>query len=233
MSPLQTALHSNSTSFHKVVDFDSAKDKLLKLDFTAANTTLTPDKLIETSLFSEYISEQLGEKYKYGIGGYAEHRTIYARSARFDGDEEPRRLHLGVDIWGLAGTPVFAPLDGVIHSFAFNNYFGDYGATIILKHELDGITFHSLYGHISLRDLEDLQEGHLVDKGAEIAHFGEPNENGYWPPHLHFQLISDMQGKKGDYRGVCKYSEREKYLSNCSDPDLILQMMQYAVKLEI
>jgi hypothetical protein len=33
--------------------------------------------------------------------------------------------------------------------------------------------------------------------------------------------------KEGDYPGVCKYSEREKYLENCPDPDLILQMNRY------
>jgi hypothetical protein len=38
-----------------------------------------------------------------------------------------------------------------------------------------------------------------------------------------------MEFKKGDYPGVCKYSEQRKYLLNCPDPDLILQMMQYAV----
>ena len=58
--------------------------------------------------------------------------------------------------------------------------------------------------------------------GQLIAHFGEPHENGHWPPHLHFQLIIDMEGNKGDYQGVCKFSERDKYLANCPDPGLIL-----------
>jgi peptidoglycan LD-endopeptidase LytH len=52
-------------------------------------------------------------------------------------------------------------------------------------------------------------------------------ENGNWPPHLHFQLIADMEGWKGDYPGVCKYSEREKWLGNCPDPDLVLDLLQY------
>jgi murein DD-endopeptidase MepM/ murein hydrolase activator NlpD len=80
-----------------------------------------------------------------------------------------------------------------------------------------------------LKDLEGLTEGKRIKAGERIAHFGEPHENGHWPPHLHFQLIIDMEGKKGDYPGVCKYSEREKYLSNCPNPDLLLGMMQYAV----
>jgi hypothetical protein len=38
-----------------------------------------------------------------------------------------------------------------------------------------------------------------------------------------------MEGKSGDYPGVCKYSEREKYLTNCPNPDLVLGMMMHAV----
>ena len=137
---------------------------------------------------------------------------------------EPRRLHLGIDIWGPAGTKVMSPLDGIIHSFAFNNNDSDYGATLILTHRLDGVGFHTLYGHLSLNSLKNLQEGKHIRKGDVIGEFGMRFENGNWPPHLHFQLIADLQGWKGDYPGVCKYSERQQWLRNCPDPDLILQM---------
>jgi murein DD-endopeptidase MepM/ murein hydrolase activator NlpD len=225
---LNTVLQNHQAAFRRVVPFDAARDRLLQLDFTAANTALTDDILADTDLFSEHIRQQLGSKYRYGIGGYAEHRTIYSRSRRFDEVEEPRRLHLGMDVWGPVNTPIFAPLDGTIHSFCFNNHFGDYGATIILHHVIDDIPFYTLYGHLSVKDINGVKEGDFIRSGTEFAHFGQPKENGYWPPHLHFQIIGNMQGKKGDYRGVCKYSEREKYLLNCPDPDLILQMMKYA-----
>lgn len=140
---------------------------------------------------------------------------------------EPRRLHLGTDIWGLSGTPVHAPMGGMIHSFAFNDNFGDYGATMILLHQLDGFPFYTLYGHLSYRDIENISEGQYVNRGQKIAHFGLPHENGHWPPHLHFQIIYEMGLYDGDYPGVCRYSERERYLSNCPDPDVILQMNKY------
>jgi murein DD-endopeptidase MepM/ murein hydrolase activator NlpD len=227
---LQNALYKNAAAFHSVVPFDVTRDCLLQLDFTASNTTLTDQILANTDAFAQYIEQQLGTKYKYGIGGYAEHRTIYSRSSRFDTGEEPRRLHLGIDIWGPVGTPIFAPLGGYVHSFSFNDFFGDYGATIILHHQLEGVSFNTLYGHLSLRDIEGIQEGHYISRGTELAHFGPPKENGYWPAHLHFQIVSQMYEKRGDYPGVCRYSQKEKYLENCPDPDLILQMMQYAVK---
>ncbi|RYF84540.1 MAG: peptidase M23, partial [Chitinophagaceae bacterium] len=70
----------------------------------------------------------------------------------------------------------------------------------------------------------------VVKKGDVIAEFGIPFENGQWPPHLHFQIIKDMQGKRGDYPGVCAYSERETYLNNCPDANLLLGMMELAVQ---
>ena len=225
-----------SSGKNKVVPFNKNQDKLLLLDFTNNNNDLISTIIEDISLFSGYVSKQINNaKARYGIGGYDEHRTVYSRSKVFDAPqpgEEPRRLHIGIDIWGDAGTPVFAPLDGVVHSFSFNDRDGDYGATIILFHQFEGLSFHSLYGHLSLKDLDGLAEGKKISAGELIAHFGDPEENGHWPPHLHFQLIIDMEGNKGDYPGVCKFSEREKYLANCPDPDVLLGMMQHAEKNE-
>lgn len=224
-------LKRNQYSFHPVVPFNPPADKLKRMDFTVSNSTLTEDIFGSNAVFEQYINHQLQlAGAKYGIGGYAELRTVYSRSKVFDASnpwEEPRRLHLGTDIWGKAYTPVFAPFGGMIHSFAFNNHYGDYGATMIILHQLDGISFYTLYGHIALSDIESLTEGEYVIRGQQIAHFGKPEENGYWPPHLHFQLILDMGYREGNYPGVCRYSEREKFLANSPDPDLILQMMKY------
>ena len=198
------------------------------MNFTASNTALTETIYSDIAAFEKYVAAQLKHAgARYGIGGYAEHRTIYAASRHFDTATEPRRLHLGIDIWGPAGTPVYAFMGGRVHSFAFNNRSGDYGATLVLSHQLDGLAFHSLYGHISLKDIENLSASQYVVRGQTIAHFGWPEENGHWPPHLHFQLIVDMELKEGDYPGVCRYSERERYLNNCPDPDLVLRMNQY------
>lgn len=222
---------NNRSAFFPVVNFDIAIEYLLLLDFTAANESITAAVLASTESFSAYVSQELTKaNAKFGIGGYNEHRTVYSRSKVFDSAEgdEPRRLHLGLDIWGLVGTPVFAVADGYVHSIANNAAYGDYGATIILGHRLDGVEFYSLYGHLSLADLSQLEPGQPIKGGSLIAHFGPPAENGQWPPHVHFQLILDLEGKEGDYPGVCRFSERESYLDNCPDPDLVLQLLQYA-----
>ncbi len=225
---LAEILGRHSETFHPVVHFDPAKDRLFLFDFTEANRDLSPGQISDTELFAQYINLKLKENdCRYGIGGYAEHRTLYARSRHFDTKEEPRRLHLGIDIWGAAGTPVMAPLDGVVHSFAFNNNDSDYGATIIISHQLDNCSFHSLYGHLSLNSIKNLREGTRISRGDVFTEFGMRFENGNWPPHLHFQVIIDMQDWNGDYPGVCKFSEKDSWLENCPNPDAILQLLRY------
>ena len=226
ISELENALIKYGGDFHPVINFDSAKEKLFHFDFTDNNKVLGASEIADTSQFTDYINRTLkANDATYGIGGYKENRTLYRRSGLFDG-EETRSLHLGIDIWGPAGTPVYAALGGRVHSFAFNDNFGDYGATIILLHQLDAVSFHTLYGHLSLADLARHQEGQYITRGGVVGQFGPPAENGNWPPHLHFQVIHELH-VKGDYPGVCKLSESEAYLKNCPDADLILNMMKY------
>jgi murein DD-endopeptidase MepM/ murein hydrolase activator NlpD len=223
------ALLSNYIKTHperigKVVDYDPKKDRLFSLNFTAFNTELSPEDIVDTEKFSVWINSKLAENNcRYGIGGYMEHRNLYARSELFNTEDEPRRLHLGVDIWAEAGTPVYAPLEGTVHSYGDNDHFGDYGPTIILQHDLDELTLYTLYGHLNRESLVGLTIGKPVAKDEQLAVFGNQEVNGHWPPHLHFQLMFDMEGKKGDYPGVGYYSEKENYLKNIPDPNLILQ----------
>lgn len=208
----------------KVVDFDPEKDRLFPFDFTASNTALNTETVADTTAFSLWITATLQQNHcRYGIGGYFEHRTLYARSPLFNTADEPRRLHLGMDIWGGAGTPVYASFNGKIHSYADNSHFGDYGATIILEHQLEDLTFFALYGHLNKNALSNLFPGKVIHKNEQIAEFGVPAENGNWPPHLHYQLMFDLEGKTGDYPGVCRFSEKEKYQQNIPDPNLILR----------
>jgi murein DD-endopeptidase MepM/ murein hydrolase activator NlpD len=220
----ETYFERKDISITQVVDFDPEKDALYLFDFTKNNLELTDDVLRDTAKFSAWVAHKLEENQcLYGIGGYGEHRTIYARSAHFDTTEEPRRLHLGVDIWGPAGTPVYNFHEAVVHSFKFNDHLGDYGATIILKYDFEGLVVYGLYGHLSLASLKGLQEGQVIPGGTAFASFGIPEENGYWPPHLHFQMMFSMRGLRGDYPGVCKFSERLTYLANSPDPNLVLR----------
>lgn len=229
-------LKTHTNEFHPVILLAKENSKIISLDLSSKNESLKQVDLQNMAQFSQFINDLIHSTGKgFGIGGYNESRALYSRSDLFSKslsnndvqNEEPRRLHLGTDIWGPAGTSVYAPLDGVVHSFAFNDNYGDYGATLILQHEIEGIAFYTLYGHISLNDIENLHSNKKIQKGQLIAHFGKENENGQWPPHLHFQLIENIGDYQGDYPGVCKESEREYYLQNCPDPDLILNLNRH------
>ncbi|MHB8207729.1 peptidoglycan DD-metalloendopeptidase family protein [Mucilaginibacter sp.] len=221
---LAAALKAYPPNISKVVDFDETKDRLYQFDLTKNNTELSFEVVNDVAKFSHWVDEKLADNNcRYGIGGYMELRTIYDNREQFETSGEQRQLHLGVDIWADACTPVYAPLDGVVHSFQDNAHFGDYGPTIILKHQLGKLTFYSLYGHLNRECLTDLSVGKAIKSGQHIANFGTAEVNGGWPPHLHFQLMLDMEGMVGDYPGACRNSDKTKYLQNIPDSALLLK----------
>lgn len=191
----------------------------VKLDFSNQNDDLIKLDLQSTSIFNDYVFGFLKKKEKkYGHGGYLENRMIYQRSTHFQ-QGESRCMHLGVDVWCEALHPLYSPLDATVHSFTDNANFGDYGPTIILEHEVNNQTIYTLYGHLSRNSLKGLKKGQKIEKGAAFCELGPYPENGDWPPHLHFQLISDMLDKYGDFPGVCGPSELEQFKQLCPDPN--------------
>ena len=223
---LSTLLHRHQASFGPVLPVDLNGPAVARLDFTANNPQITSADLRDTAAFDQLVNTMLaGKNAAIGIGGYLENRVIYRRSAHFGPGtaEEPRSLHLGVDVWLPAGTPVLAPMPAVVHSLADNDNFGDYGPTVILQHALEGIVFYSLYGHLSRREWRALRVGQALQKGEAFATVGPFPENGDWPAHLHFQLIADMGHHSGDFPGVARPSEREKWAALCPDPNLMLR----------
>ena len=195
-------------------------ENALPLDFTAGNAGLRAVDLSDTTSFDAFVFQQLRNAGKsYGHGGYLEKRDIYRRSEVFaTAQEDFRNIHLGIDIWTAAGSPVFAPLAGKIHSFQDNSGFGNYGPTLVLSHELAGKTLYSLYGHLSSANLAQFELGREVAPGEQICEIGPFPENGDWPPHLHFQLIWDLGENWGDYPGVAAEKDLEYYRQNCPNP---------------
>jgi murein DD-endopeptidase MepM/ murein hydrolase activator NlpD len=72
--------------------------------------------------------------------------------------------------------------------------------------------------------LKDKSVGQTIAKGERMATLGLPPINGDYAPHLHFQIIIDMENKKGDYPGVCSSKTLAFYLQNCPDPNLLLKI---------
>lgn len=168
--------------------------------------------------YARHIRAQAGKAVAYG--GYGEHRPIYGGSAHFKDTAQNRCIHLGIDLWTEAQTPVFAPLDGYIHSFRYNDQYLDYGATLITAHEVAGQPFYLLFGHLSLASLALCAPQKRIQKGEIVAWLGDRAENGGWSPHLHLQMIRDLGTWSGDYPGVATQAEAPQYLDNCPSPAL-------------
>lgn len=211
--------------FYPIMGELLTSENTMKLDFTEENQALKSVDISTTEAFDQYVFDQLKQKNKkYGIGGYLEKRAIYRRSEVFATEESAfRNIHLGIDIWAQAGAPVFAPMNGRVHSFHDNAGFGNYGPTIILEHEINRKTLYTLYGHLFLKDLDQLEIGKEYKAGDLLCHVGPFPENGDWPPHLHFQLMRDLGGNVGDYPGVAAEKDLEFYRENCPDPNGIIQ----------
>ncbi len=200
---------------HRLFSEPLSSNNTVALDLSATNAELNQSIYGNISAFCEYIDEKLCGR--IGFGGYLEHRVIYESHENFATEKEDfRNIHLGMDFWTNAGTPVFAPLAGEVHSLQVNEGSGNYGPTIILFHPEEKI--YSLYGHLASQDLLQLEVGAKIERGQRLCHLGKPNENGGWPPHLHFQLIRNMQGFHGDYPGVCSLRDLTFYANNCPNP---------------
>lgn len=164
-----------------------------------------------------------------GVGRYDEARLVYTsnafREAGNDGAEW-RTVHLGLDLFLPPGTPVLAPLGGVIHSFRDNSARLDYGPTVVLRHTVDGgrLTFFTLYGHLDRDALAWLRPGQPIATGSEVGRVGDSSVNGGWPPHLHFQIVIDLLERQGDFPGVGRASQRTVWTSLSPDPNLIAQV---------
>lgn len=201
--------------FGKEIDLHKA----VPIDLSAGNSLLAEIDLDDQHDFEEFISTEIARKNAVcGIGGYLENRVIYRRSAHFENADASRSIHLGIDVWLPAYTQVFAPVDGVIHSFGINDNYADYGGTLILQHQGDSGPYWTLYGHISHESIQGLEEGDEIIAGSPIAQLGDWNENGNWPPHLHFQVILDILDNHGDFPGVCKIDEVDYFKKICPDP---------------
>ncbi|WP_407556737.1 peptidoglycan DD-metalloendopeptidase family protein [Winogradskyella sp. 4-2091] len=216
----------NSINAYPIIEALANPQDCVTLDLSIDNEALLNINISSSKDLDNYITNYITyNKAKLAYGGYLEKRGIYKRSEYFNelDTKKERNIHLGTDIWISEETPVFAPLDGIIHSFNNNTNYGDYGPTIILEHKINDYMFYTLYGHLSIESIKDKIVGVEVKSGMQIGTLGSANVNGDYPPHLHFQVIKDIQNYKGDYPGVTNENDLEFYKSNCPNPNALLR----------
>ncbi|CAN5362618.1 hypothetical protein BH23BAC2_BH23BAC2_03940 [soil metagenome] len=213
--------------FTPVIDTKYQKSDFVYIDLSGENKDLNKIKIPSATEYKKYIDEHVNSKKgKIAYGGYNERRNLYQQSVIFDNENKssPREVHIGLDLWCDAGTAVIAPLDGTVHSFQDNEGFGNYGPTIILEHIMGDKTFFTLYGHLKRKSIKNLAFGQIVEAGDKIGELGSSKVNGDYAPHLHFQIIEDLQGFTGDFPGVVAAKDLDEYLKNCPDPNLLLKI---------
>jgi murein DD-endopeptidase MepM/ murein hydrolase activator NlpD len=110
----------------------------------------------------------------------------YRVSSTFGEREHPVlggvRMHKGLDMAAPAGTPVYAPADGVVERAS---WFSSYGNFIEIDH---GGNLETRYGHLSGYNVT---AGQHVHKGDLIGYVGSTGRST--GPHLHYEVRVDGQ----------------------------------------
>lgn len=184
--------------FHPVVVYDTP---LPVFDFTES---YDPDEIQEKG---------------WGVGRYDERRVPEMYNSHLY--EDGRSIHVGIDVWGPAGTLAYAFTNGRVYAVTDNDNPRDYGPTVVTEHRIDGTPLYALYGHLSKASIGRLSPGDTLCSGDVVGRFGEPHENGGWPPHLHFQLSYDAPDG-ADMPGVVTPEQRATALDRYPDPRKVM-----------
>lgn len=221
---------ANSNKFSVAQLFPSKKSEdCLPIDLSVSSKWLGHlSELPDFDLFDYKINRlQKNHPDKIIAGGYLEPRMIYSTEAYEklgNKGKENRTIHLGIDFWLPADTPVHAVLEGEVVTAINDAGDKEYGGLIILKHELDEFSFYSLYGHLSVKSATARKIGERIKKGDYLASLGDIPENGNWPPHLHFELMLSMLDFEVDFPGVAYKSEFEVWKGICPDPNVLFKL---------
>lgn len=203
-------------------------DALAVLDLSVGSPLLDGRDTEDTERFTRDTFRAMeDEGATLGVGRYLEPRAFYLTDT-FEGrpgdPRERRTVHLGIDLFDQPGAEVRAPLRARVKSVRDNGQDLDYGPTVILEHDGPDGPFWTLYGHLERDSVSDLEVGAEVPAGTPFARVGPYPENGDWPPHLHFQIVTDLLGREGEFPGVALPRERGVWASFSPDPDLILRL---------
>ena len=92
----------------KVIDASIDYKYYFPLDISTTNEAFKKLNIDNATDFEIYIEDYLSTNHaKVAFGGYNEIRNLYKRSGIFnDTATEERNIHIGLDLWIKAGTPV-------------------------------------------------------------------------------------------------------------------------------
>ena len=219
-------LHEHQGSFAPLLGRDLSTTPVAPLDFSAGSALIASDQADNAPAeLDGRLRRVLAEHgATIGVGGYDEARLIY-HWPNEPKTSEPRTIHIGLDLSLEAGSPLYAPMDGVVHGFEDAGQYHDYGPVIVLRHQTTDaqpVEFYTLYGHLTRDSLDGLGVGQRITTGSEFARIGSAPANGDWWEHVHVQLITDMLDVPCNVDGAVRASQRTVWRSLCPDPNLLL-----------
>ncbi|MEX0362684.1 MAG: aminotransferase class III-fold pyridoxal phosphate-dependent enzyme [Allomuricauda sp.] len=203
-------------------------DDVLPIDLRVSSEWVGHQEEFNDLDFLQFRLEQLQKEHPNKIiaGGYLEPRALYGTSSydkMGNSGRESRTVHLGVDFWLPANTPVHALFDGQVVTAVNDAGDKEYGGLVILKHQVNNLEFYTLYGHMTVASATKNKVGDTLKKGDCIGLLGNYPENGNWAPHLHFQLMLSLLGYENDFPGVAYYNQLDIWKGLCPDPNLLFK----------
>ena len=206
-----------------VVPIEILTSPFYRFDLSRHNPDIAHVDMGRPETLRKYIVDTLTERRcGWGFGGWGEDRALYKTHPFFKDKAGDHSIHLGMDIWLPAETPVFVPFTGTVHGFKDNSTDHNYGPSIITEHRIGDASFYILFSHLSLHALDNLKEGATVRSGDQIASVACEEESTELPPHVHLQLITDLGEHNVDFPEVARLSEKNKYMNVCANPESLL-----------
>ena len=158
------------------------------------------------------------------------------KSSRFGRRNDPftgtPTRHLGLDIAGRRGTPIYATADGVVRYAFQQRKDRPLGNVVVINHSAEGVNdkgepyeipgfYRTEYGHL---DEMLVKKGDRVKRGQQIATMGSTGRST--GPHLHY-AVRYQQRKRGGIRG---YLDPQDFLLDWPDDDSVVD--SYLARIE-
>jgi 4-aminobutyrate aminotransferase-like enzyme/Ser/Thr protein kinase RdoA (MazF antagonist) len=223
---VQKWLSASRGGFAPIIDADLGAAPMGSLSVETSPEPRDPFEM--TTSEAAMLGGELAKEGGIWLGYYREPRLIYTDKGFRNGPwkaSERRSVHLAVDVFAPAGTPVHAPMRGKVAVAEYGTDPLGYGGMIVLRHETpQGDSFFTLYGHLDPDFSDRLRIGDTVERGTAFCRLGAQAVNGGWTPHLHFQLVMTADGMAPTWPGVCDPDDLPVWEALCPNPASLLNL---------
>ncbi len=186
-------------------------------DMSSSSSIFDDLDVRDQTAFQRRLEAMMTDEFSWGVSSYMENREV-ALSHCPQMVEEQRFYHLGLDIIVPVGTPLHAPLSGIVSHSGYETGDGNYGGHVLLAHDSDQFdTFYSFYGHLNREKLPEKND--IIKAGDRFAYIGDFHENGNWFYHTHLQVLTQKALDNGYIsKGYCAAEALADMDSLCPSP---------------